>query len=131
MTDQDTLFQYRMQQAEETIADAQKMLESNVSPRSITNRAYYGMFYAILALFVKENVAVKTSKHAGIITIFDREYVHAGKIEKDFSKILHKMFDARQEADYKELIDISIESAQKYVGQAKVFLNCIKDYISK
>ena len=63
MTDKETLLSYRLKQAEETLLDAEKMLQNNLSPRSITNRAYYSMFYAVLALFLKEDVNIKTSKH--------------------------------------------------------------------
>jgi len=52
MTDKEALFLYRLRQAEETLLDAKEMLENNLSPRSIINRAYYSMFYAILALFI-------------------------------------------------------------------------------
>jgi uncharacterized protein (UPF0332 family) len=44
MTDLETLFVYRFKQAEETLLDAERMLQGNFSPRSITNRAYYSMF---------------------------------------------------------------------------------------
>jgi hypothetical protein len=49
MTDKEVLLHYRLQQAEETLEDAEKMLRANLTPRSILNRAYYSMFYAILA----------------------------------------------------------------------------------
>ncbi len=35
MTDKETLFLYRHKQAEETLLEAQKMLEAGFSPRSI------------------------------------------------------------------------------------------------
>ncbi len=41
MTDREALFLYRLKQAEETLLDAEKMLSDNLSPRSITNGAYY------------------------------------------------------------------------------------------
>ncbi len=37
MTDKQTLFHYRLRQAEETLSDAEKMLEQNISPRSPQN----------------------------------------------------------------------------------------------
>ena len=52
MTDIETIFGYRMGQTEETLSEAVKMLESGFSPRSIVNRSYYAMFYAVLALFI-------------------------------------------------------------------------------
>ena len=35
MNDKEALLAYRMTQAEETLVDAQKMLENNFSPRSV------------------------------------------------------------------------------------------------
>jgi uncharacterized protein (UPF0332 family) len=65
MNDKKSLFLYRLSQAEETIAEAQKMFDDNFSPRSIINRAYYAMFYIVLALFLKNEINIKTSKHRG------------------------------------------------------------------
>ena len=94
MTDREVLYRYRMKQAEETLADAQRMIEEDLTPRSIVNRAYYSMFYSLLALFVHEGTIVKTSKHSGIISIYDKEFVHTGKFEKEYSKTLHRISKA-------------------------------------
>lgn len=127
MTDIESLFHYRIKQAEETLADAKRMhQEGNFSPRSITNRAYYSMFYSVLALFLKMEVNIKTSKHTGIISLFDKEFIKTGKIDKHYSAILHKMFNVRQKGDYKELVEISIEEAGEYVKLAEEFLAAIK-----
>jgi uncharacterized protein (UPF0332 family) len=56
MTDKEALFTYRLKQAEETLLDAERMLQGSFSSRSITNRAYYSMFYAVLALFLKADI---------------------------------------------------------------------------
>ena len=62
MTDKEQLFSYRIKQAEHTLLDAEKMLQGNLSPRSIINRAYYATFYAVLALFLKEESVFATKK---------------------------------------------------------------------
>lgn len=126
MTDKETLILYRIKQAQETLSDAKKMLKDKLSPRSIINRAYYSMFYGVLALFLKGDVKIKTSKHSGIISLFDSEFVHTGKIDKHYSKLLHKMFEARQEGDYKELVEFSNEDANKFVKIAEEFLEGIR-----
>ncbi|MFH1896907.1 MAG: HEPN domain-containing protein [Candidatus Desantisbacteria bacterium] len=126
MTDKEVLFTYRLNQAKETLSDAKKMLENNLSPRSIINRAYYSMFYTVLALFLKADINLKTSKHIGVISIFDKEFVHTGKIDKHYSKILHRMFEVRQESDYKELVELSFEDAAEFVKLAEEFLVSIK-----
>jgi len=106
VTDKETLFLYRLVQAEETLMDAEKMLSGDFSPKSVTNRAYYSMFYALLALFLKSDINVRTSKHTGVISVFDKVFVKTGKFDKYYSKIIHEMFDARLEGDYKEFVNI-------------------------
>lgn len=126
MTDKETLYLHRLQEAEETLRDAEKMLVERLTPRSIINRAYYSMFYLTLALFIKAGINPKTSKHKGIISLFDREFVNNGRIERRYSKMLHDTFDERLEADYKELVAVSFEDAAKYVNEAREFFERIK-----
>lgn len=126
MTDKDALYAHRLKQSEETLFEAKKMLQEGFSPRSIINRAYYSMFYAVLALFLKTNVHVKTSKHKGIISIFDKEFVKSRKLDKHYSQILHDVFDARQESDYKEFVELSHEDTDRFVKLAQEFFDGIK-----
>lgn len=97
MTDIEALFAYRFNQAEETLLDAERMIEGNFTPRAITNRAYYSIFYAILALFLKTGVNIKTSKHKGVMSLFDKEFIKTEKLDRYYSKILHGVFNARQD----------------------------------
>ena len=131
MTDKEALFTYRLKQAEETLLDAERMLQGSFSSRSITNRAYYSMFYAVLALFLKADMRIKTSKHIGVISIFDKEFILTGKIDKYYSEILHKIFNIRQKGDYKDLIEIAIEEAAEHVRLANEFIEYIKNYMDK
>jgi uncharacterized protein (UPF0332 family) len=129
MTDKETLLRYRLAQATDTLADAERMLQGGFTPRSVVNRAYYAMFYAVMALFLHAGVAQKTSKHSGVIALFDREFVHPGRIEQRFSKMLHRMFDARQESDYRELLTPLPEEASKSVSLAREFVEEIERQI--
>jgi uncharacterized protein (UPF0332 family) len=129
LTDKEALFLYRWGQAEETLADAENMVRGNYSPRSVVNRAYYSLFYALLALLLKADINVKTSKHAGIISMFDREFIHTGKIDKRYSMILHKLFEARQRSDYKEFVAITGEDASLSVQQAREFLTGLQKFL--
>lgn len=130
MTEKNVLFTYRLRQAEETYRDAKKMLAEGLSPRSIINRAYYSIFYSVLALFLHSDLRIKTSKHIGIIATFDKEFIQTRRIDRSFSRILHKTFEARQEADYWEFVESSDEDAARYVQYAENFLNQIKSIIA-
>lgn len=129
MTDRETLFHYRLNEAEETLADARKMLDSGVSPRSVVNRAYYAMFYAVHALIIYDNVELKSSRHSGMISVFDKIFVHTGRLGQEYSKLLHRLFEARQEADYRELVVYSMDDAAECVRMAVKFLNGVKELI--
>jgi uncharacterized protein (UPF0332 family) len=129
MTDRQTLLEYRIKQGEATLADAEKMLAGGLSPRSIVNRAYYATFYSALALFLHADLAVRTSKHSGVIAIFDKEFISSGKLDKRLSRNLHALFDDRQEFDYKELVEVSQEDAAAAVDSARDFIESIIKYI--
>ena len=129
MTDKETLFTYRLREADETLDESTRMIQEGFSSRSAVNRAYYAMFYAVLALLIRFDVEHKTSKHSGIISIFDREFFLAGRIESRYSKMLHNLFDMRQKADYKEMVELTSDDATKAVEQAQEFVAAIKGLI--
>lgn len=131
MTDTQALFTYRLRQAAETLCDAEKMLQNDLTPRSVINRAYYAMFYTVLALFISAGLNPKTSKHSGVIAVFDKEFVHTGKLDRRFSRMLHRMFDARQESDYKELVESSAKEAAESIKMASEFVRTIKSFIDE
>ena len=75
MTDLQTLYEYRKKQSDETLSDAQKMLDQNISPRSVINRAYYAIFYSILSLFLKSETSLKTSKCSNAAKTLSLEFI--------------------------------------------------------
>ena len=120
---------YRLEQAEESLKDASILFDSGGSFRSIINRSYYAMFYATLALIAEKGTG--KSKHSGVISIFDREYVRKKIFPKEMSKMIHKAFNLRQESDYKEFNIITKEDAQKIKCGAEDFLQMIKDHLKE
>ena len=131
MTDKETLVMYRLREADETLADAEILLAGKRSPRSVVNRSYYAMFYTVLALFIRFDTHVRTSKHAGVIGIFNKEFVHAGLVDARFSKMLNSLFDARLEGDYKDFVEVTPEQAQVAVAKAQEFISVIKELICR
>ena len=115
--DRKAIVKYRLEQAEESLKDTILLLESGGSLRSIINRSYYVMFYAILALIALKGTG--RSKHKGVISVFDKEYVKNGIFPKEMSKVLHKAFHLRQETDYKEFIIITREETLEIKKQAE------------
>ena len=98
------LVNYRIEQADESL-EAARLLHGEGLGRPSLNRAYYAMFYAVLALLATRKR--ETSKHSGAIALFDLEYVKPGIFSKDLSKWLHEAFELRQRSDHTSGFQIS------------------------
>jgi len=122
------LITYRLEQAYECLEAASTLLKKGLIRPSI-NRAYYAMFYAVLALLVLEKK--ETSKHGGAIAIFDRDFVKKGIFNKDFSRWLHDAFDLRQRSDYAALYRPSMDEAEKTLENARSFVKEVKKNLSE
>lgn len=118
----------RLQQAEESLDEAKYLFDGRKSPRAIINRAYYAMFYSILALLIFEKYA--SSKHSGILAYFNSQFVKTGLIEKDLGRAVNKAFDLRQRGDYREEVDLKREIVEPYLDQARKFIDAVKNHLT-
>lgn len=121
------LIKYRLEQAQIALDDGKFLLDGGRSPQSIINRAYYAMFYAVLALLQK--IGKVPSRHAGAISIFDTEFVMKGIFPKELSRDFHKAFELRQVLDYKTFKPISREKAEEILNKATKFVRAVKKYL--
>ena len=116
----------RMQQAGETLHEA-RILNAEHADRGAVNRAYYAMFYAVLAVLATKGLG--SSKHSGAISLFDREFVKPGDLPKELSRSLHMAFEHRQQADYGELIELDESAVARVIEEAEVFIRKVQDYM--
>ena len=118
---------YRLGQAEASMKEAQVLLEKGMSLRSVMNRLYYAMFYAVLALLQEKQLG--TAKHTGAISLFDREYIKTSIFDKELSKTLHRAFELRQKGDYMEQVEVTQSDIDEMVLKATDFVNKVKGYL--
>jgi len=123
------LTQYRLEQARTALNDARFLLEGCRSPQSIVNRAYYAMFYAALALLQK--IGKIPSKHIGVISLFDTEFVLEGLFPKELSRNFHKAFELRQVSDYRVMERLTHLKAEETLTKANDFVKAIETYLDK
>jgi uncharacterized protein (UPF0332 family) len=121
------LIRLRMQQATETLHEAQILIGEHAG-RGAVNRAYYAMFYAVLAVLATKGLG--SSKHSGVISLFDRELVKPGDLPRELSRSLHMAFERRQQADYGELIQLDEPAATHAIGEAETFIQNVRDYLT-
>lgn len=129
MKDDETtyLIRYRLEQAQVALEDAKFLLDGNRSPQSIINRSYYAMFYAALALLQK--IGKVPSKHSGVISLFDTEFVMKGAFPQELSRDFHKAFELRQVSDYKVIELSSKEKAGEIWNKTIRFVEAVKKYL--
>ena len=124
----EAIFKYRLKQAEESLKDAEILFNSGGSFRSIINRSYYAMFYGVLALISRKGIS--RSKHSGVLSVFDREYVKTKIFPKEMSKLFHEAFNLRQESDYGEFDIVTKEETLEILSGTRNFLKNIKDHLA-
>ena len=122
------LVTYRLEQADESLEAARILLDRGLIRPSV-NRAYYSMFYAVLALLARGKQ--ETSKHSGAIALFDRDFVKQGIFKKDYSRWLHDAFDLRQRSDFAAEYHATREDAEITLKNAESFVDEVKKVLSK
>ena len=118
----------RMKQARETLGEAETLFEQDYW-RGTINRAYYAMFYAVLALAASKQVVI--SKHTHAIAFLDKEFVKKGIFPKEISRALHVWFDERQTNDYGEIWNIEHTEAETALTEARSFVKTIEEYLEE
>jgi uncharacterized protein (UPF0332 family) len=122
------LVKYRLEQAEETILDVKLLIENN-RLRSAVNRIYYGMFYSLLALGLAHRF--ETSKHSQLIGWFNKEFIHPGKLDPKYGKIINKAFNRRTKGDYDVFVKFEIVIVEEMYFEMQDFIQSIKQFINK
>lgn len=122
----DELVQYRLNSGKERLHSANVLLNDGSYKDSI-GRSYYAMFTAVRALLAMEGKDF--SKHSGVISYFQREYVKTGKFEKKYSKYISKAFQIRNNTDYADFFIVSQFDAKEQLSRAQEFYAAIEKYI--
>lgn len=90
----------RMEQAADALAATRTLIDADL-PRDAVNRAYYAIFYSVLALLVTRRLG--TSKHSGALALFSRDFVKMGLLPPEMARLARRAFDRRLKADYVQL----------------------------
>ncbi|HOL21980.1 MAG TPA: HEPN domain-containing protein [bacterium] len=130
MTDKEKQIQlamYRLKQADECIDEAIYLLRGKKSPRSIVNRTYYGMFYAVLSLLIFEPFS--SSKHSGVLSYFNKRFIKEGILPKELGQTINAAFELRQRTDYREYVELTYREIEPLITKAKLFIQTVKKYL--
>jgi uncharacterized protein (UPF0332 family) len=119
---------YRMTRAAETMEDARVL--ANVGRwNACVNRLYYACFYVVSALLVRHGLS--SSKHTGVRSLFNQQYVKTGKIPKDLARIYNDLFERRQEGDYIDFVTFQESQVRPLISKAEQLIGHITILIEK
>lgn len=120
------LVSLRMQQALAAIVESELCLSQGLLPAA-TNRIYYGMFYAMLALALLRSY--ETSKHQQMIGWFNKQFIHTGIFPKHFGRMAKNAFETRMDSDYKVNLTPASEQLEAMLVDMKLFIRTIQEWV--
>lgn len=122
----DDLILHRLASAKDRLISAKLLLEAGQYKDSI-GRSYYAIFSSLRAVLAKDRVDY--SKHAGVISYFQKEYVKSGVFDKKYSRYITMAFQIRNNCDYDDFYIVSKEDAETQYAQAEELYDVIERYL--
>src|SRR5438552_8854669 len=84
------------------------------------NRLYYAAFYAARALLATKTL--DSSRHSGVIALFQEHFVKSGLISTDVARALPRAFEKRQTSDYGDFSEPTSEEVLSLRDQVQAFV---------
>lgn len=123
-----TLVELHLEKAELFLRQADEMRVLKHWDLAI-NRYYYACFHALHALFVVNGLSAHT--HDGLITLFGKEFVQTGKVDRQFGRYLSRMEQLRKLADYNCTTSVTKDEVDELAQPAHGLLEEIKNIINE
>ena len=113
-----------LEKADHALEVAEELKRKNYHSDA-ASKVYYAMFYAVSSLLLSKNLS--SSKHSGIRSLFNKEFVNKGLLDKEPGKFYSKIFEERQEGDYKDFIKFDKNIVGEWTGSAENFIQKIEN----
>jgi len=112
------LIKHRVEKAKQTIADVEFLI-ANKKLGLAVNRIYYGAFYILSALALKNQFT--TSKHQQLIGWFNKTFVKERLVAKKYGEFIVKAFENRSTGDYDDFAEFTQEDVLALFAEMKSF----------
>ena len=119
MESQETLIQYRLERARESLEEARILADAG-HWHGCVNRLYYACFYAVSALLLKHSLT--SVKHTGIRGLFNLHFVKTGKVAAEFGQLYNDLFTYRNKSDYMDLVRFEEDGVRPWISLAVAFV---------
>jgi len=84
------------------------------------NRSYYSVYYAVIALLLKEDKSPKT--HHGTRKLFSQVFVNDKNFSKDLFDFYSELLNDRETADYDMFSDFTNNETEEIINNVNLFI---------
>ena len=123
----ETMIRYWLEKAHEDLASAR----GNLSERRLQNTvrdAYFACFHAFAALLLQDGKSFK--RHKEVRSALHRDYIRTSKINIFWGKHYDWLFENRQKADYRPLVQFDPEQVKEILEQSEGFVKEMERLLS-
>jgi len=113
------LARHRLGRAKEAFAEGEHLLTKSAFMGSV-NRFFYAAFYAARSLLALREL--DSSRHSGVISLFQRHFVKSGLISTEKAKALPRAFEKRQKSDYGDFSTVTRKEATAVRAEVSGFI---------
>ena len=117
-----SIVKYRVENAQKAFSEAKTIMGIGLW-NLVANRLYYSLYYACTALLIQNQLAVHT--HTGMMTLINQHFVQTGRLTREDSRLLKKMYSLRQEGDYEDFVEVTDDEIRMYIPLVETLLNKI------
>ena len=118
---------YRFEKALKFLSTSRSNLNNEYDTDSSANRSYYAVFYAMLSVTALDGF--ESSKHSGVISYFNKNYVKTGIFSAEISEMIAHASKLRERADYKNFYTTLYDDAQEQIANAETVISMIRPYL--
>ena len=113
------LARHRLGRAKAAFSEGEHLLKAKAFMGAV-NRYYYAAFYAARALLAVREL--DSSRHSGVISLFQAQFVKPGLIATEKAKALPRAFEKRQKSDYGDFSTVTATEAKSIRKDVSDFL---------
>jgi uncharacterized protein (UPF0332 family) len=113
------LARHRLSRAKGAFSEGEHLMTVK-SFMGAVNRFYYAAFYTARALLAIRKL--DSSRHSGVISLFQAQFVKPGLIATEKAKALPRAFEKRQKSDYGDFSTVTAKEAQAIRNEVSDFV---------
>jgi uncharacterized protein (UPF0332 family) len=117
------IIDYWLRKAGEDLMSAQENFQAGRLLNAVRD-CYFACFHAFSSVLFKSGRTFR--KHREVRSILHREYVRQNKIDPLWGKHYDWLFDNRQKADYRPLVEFDPAQVKEIIEQSKAFVEEMK-----